>query len=216
MGGLRGVLLASHGPGAPRLFLRLDVRLLRRLHGLCRPQSATQQEWDVKIEQARQAALAGEVDEALAVLREAQRFGRDRAGVLLFQLETLLGHESSQLVYHPLSGGAMKVDTWGLDAPLSPPSSFPFCTPSTSALIIRPGSRASITCGSTARSRSRSWSPPTRREHPIPPSGSPWAIPSSTVPFALRSPTPIPPGRGYEAPWRCGGLSVKITSRLSS
>lgn len=87
-------------------------------HSLWRPQSATQQEWDVKIEQARQVALAGEVDEALAVLREAQRFGRDRAGVLLFQLETLLGHESSQLVYHPLSGGAMKVDTWVLDAPL--------------------------------------------------------------------------------------------------
>jgi hypothetical protein len=106
------------GPERHDSFSALMYDCFAGFHSLYRPQSATQREWDVKIEQARRAALAGEVHEALPVLREAQRFGRDRAGVLLFQLETLLGHESSQLVHHPLSGGAVKVDTWDLDASL--------------------------------------------------------------------------------------------------
>lgn len=48
---------------------------------------------DAKVEQARLACLKGELDEALAVLDEAVRFGRPRAGLLSAQLRALLdGH----------------------------------------------------------------------------------------------------------------------------
>ncbi|SDJ05729.1 SMI1/KNR4 family protein [Nonomuraea jiangxiensis] len=90
-------------------------------HTLDRPSCRTQREWDDRIEQARLASLAGQVDAPLHTLEQAHRFGRDRAGILYFQLRVMLGigdREASQWIEHPLTDTVNKNSTWELDEPL--------------------------------------------------------------------------------------------------
>ncbi|KAB8183281.1 hypothetical protein FH608_049455 [Nonomuraea phyllanthi] len=88
-------------------------------HHLDRPRCETQREWDLKIEEARLASLSGQVDGPLEVLEQAERFGRERATVLLFQLRTMLGDgDPGRLIDHPLADTVNKVQTWELDESL--------------------------------------------------------------------------------------------------
>ncbi|MFF5206523.1 SMI1/KNR4 family protein [Streptosporangium sp. NPDC000396] len=103
------------GPERHGSFYELMYDLYAGFHALDRPQCETQREWDTKIEQARLASLAGEVDGPLAVFEEAARFGRDRARILLFQMRAMLGFsDASQLVRSMLMRGGKL--TWSLDA----------------------------------------------------------------------------------------------------
>ncbi|MEV0586727.1 SMI1/KNR4 family protein [Nonomuraea sp. NPDC050310] len=99
-------------------FYDLMYSMFAAFHHLERPQCATQREWDSKVEQARRAALAGALDEAEPVLREAAAFGRDRARVLLFQIDALVGGQDTGLVVSALSRGGRPAGTWELDGSL--------------------------------------------------------------------------------------------------
>ena len=79
------------GPERHGSFYDLMYHLYASFHDLRRPEGQTRERWDAKVEQARLAALAGRIDEPLAVLEQAQAFGRDRAGLLRFQLLAMLG-----------------------------------------------------------------------------------------------------------------------------
>src|SRR6266545_1479361 len=79
------------GPERHGSFYDLMYHLYASFHDLCRPEGQTRERWDAEVEQARLAALAGEIDEPLAVLEQAQAFGRDRARLLRFQLLAMLG-----------------------------------------------------------------------------------------------------------------------------
>jgi hypothetical protein len=57
------------------------------------PAGETRDNWDNKIEQARIDALAGQIEDPLAVLAQAQQFGRSRAGLLQAQLLLFLGQQ---------------------------------------------------------------------------------------------------------------------------
>ncbi|MFD2471296.1 SMI1/KNR4 family protein [Amycolatopsis silviterrae] len=74
-------------------FTALMESLYAEFHEMRQPEGETRDEWDAKVEQARLAALAGDVDGAATVLAQAEEFGRDRATVLLAQLHLLLGQE---------------------------------------------------------------------------------------------------------------------------
>ncbi|WP_326642273.1 hypothetical protein OG884_04050 [Streptosporangium sp. NBC_01755] len=103
------------GPERHGSFYELMYDLYAGFHTLDRPQCQTQRDWDAKIEQARLASLAGEVDGPLAVLEEAARFGRDRAKVLLFQMRAMLGvGDAIELIDSMLRRG-IKL-TWIFDA----------------------------------------------------------------------------------------------------
>ncbi|MDP4507782.1 SMI1/KNR4 family protein [Nonomuraea turcica] len=94
------------GPTRHGSFYELMYDLYAGFHALDRPQCQTQREWDDKIEQARLASLAGEVDGPLAVLTEAARFGRNRAMFLLFQMQTMLrDHAAGQTILSALRHG---------------------------------------------------------------------------------------------------------------
>jgi SMI1 / KNR4 family (SUKH-1) len=79
------------GPERHGSFSELMRGLYASFHALRRPAGQTRDRWDAKVEQARLAALAGSIDEPLAVLEQAQAFGRDRARLLRFQLLAMLG-----------------------------------------------------------------------------------------------------------------------------
>jgi SMI1 / KNR4 family (SUKH-1) len=90
-----GYWLASwSGEGPERFgsFYDLMYGQYKSFHALNHPPGQTRDQWDAKIEQARLDALGGEVDGPLAVLEEAEEFGRERAGLLRFQMLTMLGH----------------------------------------------------------------------------------------------------------------------------
>ncbi|MCW2919064.1 MAG: hypothetical protein JWN52_7132 [Actinomycetia bacterium] len=90
-----GYWLASwsgEGPERHGSFYDLMYGQYASFHALRKPQGETRDRWDAKVEQARLAALAGEIDEPLAVLEQAQKFGRDRAALLRFQLLAMLGN----------------------------------------------------------------------------------------------------------------------------
>ncbi|MFB9928390.1 SMI1/KNR4 family protein [Amycolatopsis halotolerans] len=74
-------------------FAALMEDLYADFHRLRRPEGETRDAWDAKVEQARLDALAGEVDSAAAVLKQAEKFGRDRATVLMVQLDLFLGRD---------------------------------------------------------------------------------------------------------------------------
>ncbi|RVX42141.1 SMI1/KNR4 family protein SUKH-1 [Nonomuraea polychroma] len=106
------------GPQRHGSFYELMYDLYAGFHALDRPQCQTQREWDEKVEQARLASLAGEVDGPLAVLAEAARFGRSRAMFLLFQMRILLGdHEAGQAIQSALRHGKTQ-PTWRPDEDL--------------------------------------------------------------------------------------------------
>ncbi|GAA3018935.1 SMI1/KNR4 family protein [Streptosporangium longisporum] len=93
-------------------------------HALNRPRCATQREWDAKVEQARLASLAGEVDEPLTVLKEASRFGRDRATFLLFQMSAIWGSADASNEFEHLLGRDHR--SWTLDEDLFTQEILPF------------------------------------------------------------------------------------------
>ncbi|GLW55561.1 SMI1/KNR4 family protein [Kitasatospora phosalacinea] len=78
------------GPERHASFAALVHHLWRCLHGMRRPPGATRDHWDGEVERGRRAALAGELDTALALLEEAAAFGRPRATLLAVQLRALL------------------------------------------------------------------------------------------------------------------------------
>ncbi|MFE0426991.1 SMI1/KNR4 family protein, partial [Streptomyces sp. NPDC058953] len=66
---------------------------------------------DAAVERARRAALRGEYEEALTLLREAGEYGRPRAGALRGQLECLLSAQASGFSAHSgFSADALAVD----------------------------------------------------------------------------------------------------------
>ncbi|WP_204018497.1 SMI1/KNR4 family protein [Sphaerimonospora thailandensis] len=106
---------SGSGPRRHESFYELMYDLYAGFHSLDRPGCETQREWDAKIEQARLASLAGELDGPLAVLEEAARFGRDRAEILRFQMLAMLGsYDASRKLGYVLSHG--ETLTWRLDA----------------------------------------------------------------------------------------------------
>jgi hypothetical protein len=103
------------GPERHGSFYELMYDLYARFHSLDRPQCRTQREWDAKVEQARLASLAGEVDGPLKVFEEAARFGRDRAKILLFQMQVMLGDSDASRLIDAMLWPSTK-STWPLDA----------------------------------------------------------------------------------------------------
>lgn len=98
-----GYWLASwsgNGPERHNSFQDLMYDQYVRFHGLTRPPGETRDHWDAEVERARLAALGGEVDAPLAVLTEASRFGRDRAGLLRMQLLGMTGDWYSAQLDH--------------------------------------------------------------------------------------------------------------------
>ncbi|WP_158578576.1 SMI1/KNR4 family protein [Spongiactinospora rosea] len=105
---------SGSGPERHGSFFELMYDLYARFHALHRPSSPTSREWDAKIERARQAALAGEIDGPLATLAEAGRFGRDRAWVLRFQMLVMLRRPDAPMeIRLPLSRPAEPA--WSVD-----------------------------------------------------------------------------------------------------
>jgi hypothetical protein len=105
------------GPERHGSFHELMYDLNAGFHTLDRPRCQTQREWDARIEHARLASLAGEVDGPLAAFREAARFGRDRARVLRFQMLAVLGAgDAKREIEQTLSRSDRS--TWLPDAPL--------------------------------------------------------------------------------------------------
>lgn len=78
-------------------FLALMEDLYAEFHRMRRPEGETRDEWEAKVEQARVEALAGAVDEAEAVLREAVEYGNTRAQLLLAQLGCFLKRDGEVL-----------------------------------------------------------------------------------------------------------------------
>ncbi|MBC6456580.1 SMI1/KNR4 family protein [Actinomadura sp. HBU206391] len=88
------------GPVRHGSFHDLMYDLYTSFHALRKPAGQTRDHWDDRVEQARLAALAGEIDEPLAVLEEAEGFGRDRARLLRFQMLAMLGNWYTVVMSH--------------------------------------------------------------------------------------------------------------------
>jgi hypothetical protein len=89
-----GYWLASWAGEGPRWFASfydLMYGQYKSFHALDHPAGETRDQWDAKIEQARLDALGGDVDGPLAVLKEAEEFGRKRAYLLRFQMLAMVG-----------------------------------------------------------------------------------------------------------------------------
>jgi hypothetical protein len=78
------------GPERHGSFGELMRHLYAGFHALRRPPGQTRDLWDARVEQARLAALGGDVDGAAATLEQAQAFGQSRAALLRFQLRAML------------------------------------------------------------------------------------------------------------------------------
>ncbi|MEU0807269.1 SMI1/KNR4 family protein [Streptomyces sp. NPDC005970] len=72
-------------------FYELMYDQYKSFHALRKPDGETKDRWDEKVEEARLAALEGEIDNPLKVLTEAEEFGNERALLLRFQMLTMLG-----------------------------------------------------------------------------------------------------------------------------
>ncbi|MEW2353814.1 SMI1/KNR4 family protein [Spirillospora sp. NPDC029432] len=75
-------------------FRALMESLYAQFHSMRRPEGETRESWEVKVEQARIDALSGDFEGAEAALEAAERFGIERATVLLDQLLCFLGKPS--------------------------------------------------------------------------------------------------------------------------
>jgi hypothetical protein len=89
-------------------FTALMEHLHAEFHQMRHPAGETRDTWDNKIEQARVEALAGQIEDPVAVLAQAQEFGRSRAGLLRAQLLLFLGQQDDAhlLLGHLLSPNA--------------------------------------------------------------------------------------------------------------
>jgi hypothetical protein len=85
------------GPERHGSFYDLMYGQYVRFHRLRKPKGTTREHWDGEVERARAAALAGEVDGPLLVFEEAERFGRERAALLRFQMLAMLSEGSRAL-----------------------------------------------------------------------------------------------------------------------
>lgn len=94
---------SGEGPERHDSFHDLMYRLYASFHALNRPGGETRSNWDARVETARLAALAGEIDEPLQVFDEAERFGSDRATLLAVQMRTLLRTGGGRRLSHLLS-----------------------------------------------------------------------------------------------------------------
>jgi len=83
---------SGQGPERHGSFAELMCRLYASFHALRKPPGETRDHWDARVEQARLAALAGDVDGPLSTLATADEYGRDRAKLLRFQLQAMLGN----------------------------------------------------------------------------------------------------------------------------
>jgi hypothetical protein len=92
--------LASWGSGPEPYdsFYDLMYRQYATFHSLRQPAGKTRDRWEAQVEQARRAALDGEVEGPLARLEAAQEFGLDRAKLLRFQMLAMLGDWSTVLL----------------------------------------------------------------------------------------------------------------------
>lgn len=83
-------------------FTALMESLYESFHRLRRPAGETRDGWDLVVEQARDEALAGNIDTAMVALEKAQEFGRPRTTVLQVQLRMFLvdssPYEASRLL----------------------------------------------------------------------------------------------------------------------
>ncbi|WP_158104686.1 MULTISPECIES: SMI1/KNR4 family protein [Streptomyces] len=72
-------------------FYELMYDQYKSFHDLRKPEGETKDRWDAKVEEARLAALRGEIEGPLKVLTEAEEFGNERAMLLRFQMLAMLG-----------------------------------------------------------------------------------------------------------------------------
>ncbi|MEU5028641.1 SMI1/KNR4 family protein [Streptomyces milbemycinicus] len=72
-------------------FYELMYDQYKSFHDLRKPEGETKDRWDAKVEEARLAALRGEIEGPLKVLTEAEEFGNERALLLRFQMLAMLG-----------------------------------------------------------------------------------------------------------------------------
>lgn len=81
-------------------FTELMEDLYAEFHQMRRPEGETRDSWDLQVEQARLAALGGDIDGAAETLGRAEDFGRVRATVLRLQIVVFLGrqYEAGQLL----------------------------------------------------------------------------------------------------------------------
>ncbi|MEU1791200.1 SMI1/KNR4 family protein [Streptomyces sparsogenes] len=77
-------------------FYELMYDQYKSFHALRQPEGETKDRWDTKVEEARRAALSGEIEGPLKVLDDAEEFGNERALLLRFQMLTMLGGGEQQ------------------------------------------------------------------------------------------------------------------------
>ncbi|TDD81459.1 SMI1/KNR4 family protein [Actinomadura rubrisoli] len=106
---------SGRGPRHAGSFYDLMYGLYASFHSLCQPDGETRRTWDARVEEARQAALAGEVDAPLEVFTEAGRFGRDRATLLSIQMRAFL-KEDGRWFHHLL--GSSGEPAWIVEDPI--------------------------------------------------------------------------------------------------
>ncbi|KUJ65217.1 hypothetical protein ACZ90_49525 [Streptomyces albus subsp. albus] len=100
-----GYWLASwsgEGPERHASFHELMFDAYAGFHALKQPAGDTRESWEAVVDEARAAALAGRIDEPLAKLESAARFGRERADRLRFQILAMLGEEHTLPLSHVL------------------------------------------------------------------------------------------------------------------
>ncbi|MFC0602215.1 SMI1/KNR4 family protein [Streptomyces palmae] len=100
-----GYWLASwsgEGPERHASFYELMFDAYAGFHALKQPAGATRDHWESVVDRARDAALAGRIEEPLAEWERASRFGRERADRLRFQLLAMLGDRSTLPLDHVL------------------------------------------------------------------------------------------------------------------
>ncbi|HET8659968.1 MAG TPA: SMI1/KNR4 family protein [Micromonosporaceae bacterium] len=98
------------GPERHGSFADLMQHLYARFHALRRPPGRTRDRWEEQVEQARRAALAGEVDGPAAVFERAQQFGVDRARLLRFQQRAMQGDWYTVQLAHLVAAAGPGVD----------------------------------------------------------------------------------------------------------
>lgn len=79
------------GPERYDSFRALMHRQWVSFHALRKPPGATRDHWDAEVERARREALAGAVDDPLALFARAHQYGSERADLLSAQMNALLG-----------------------------------------------------------------------------------------------------------------------------
>ncbi|WP_067800292.1 SMI1/KNR4 family protein [Actinomadura formosensis] len=101
---------SGEGPQRKSSFYDLMYDLYASFHALRRPEGETRRTWDARVEEARLAALGGEIDGPLTVLTEAERFGDTRATLLADQLRTLLQNAGGRRLIHAFEDGWIHED----------------------------------------------------------------------------------------------------------